>query len=323
LKTFIFWVILGLFGIAIVEIPLQVFYFVSTRGGFVFQRMAIPIYEQDNIRCHRVKGNLSYSHKTHEFNVTIYTNSLGMRSSRNYGLIDYQKSDDTYRILFLGPSFTFGWGNNYEDIYPTIIERQLKNSGYKIEVINLGTPSQNIASQLCWLKKEGFMYRPDLIVQNLSVFIGKIDSECPEKLECREVVNGYLVNSSPTPLLKVLSYLKNSATIFYGYRLYNALHGPSERGSQKQGGGDKIADDDSGVTEIVRSYQAYIDFVHRVLGRNIPVVFVYFPPSYVVHPQDSSRWQHLDVNNAITRQNNSKVIEESGSFAKDASVARC
>ncbi|MBL7960944.1 SGNH/GDSL hydrolase family protein [bacterium] len=90
-------------------------------------------------------------------------NSKGLRST-DYG---YDKPENTYRILFLGDSFTEGYDVEFESLFTTIIENQL-NKYYKdairIEVINAGTGGYSNDQEYLFYRLEGYKYSPDLVI---------------------------------------------------------------------------------------------------------------------------------------------------------------
>ena len=55
--------------------------------------------------------------------VPVHTNSLGVRDDREFPL---EKAPNTFRILVLGDSVTFGHGSLYETTYPHLLEQRLR-----------------------------------------------------------------------------------------------------------------------------------------------------------------------------------------------------
>ena len=55
--------------------------------------------------------------------VPVRINALGFRDSRDYAI---EKAPDTFRILVLGDSVTFGHGAMFEATYPYLLEQRLK-----------------------------------------------------------------------------------------------------------------------------------------------------------------------------------------------------
>lgn len=90
-------------------------------------------------------------------------NNLGFRDPRDYSL---DKRPNTFRILVLGDSVTFGHGAVFETTYPHLLEQQLKawRPDVNWEVWNLGVPGYNTAQELAYLADVGPTYRPDLVI---------------------------------------------------------------------------------------------------------------------------------------------------------------
>ncbi len=55
------------------------------------------------------------------YGVEVKVNSKGLREYE----YDYEKPPNTYRILVLGDSITFGWGVAFEKTYSKILEKKL------------------------------------------------------------------------------------------------------------------------------------------------------------------------------------------------------
>ena len=83
--------------------------------------------------------------KDHDEHPELYSmNSEGFRGSE----FIKNKPDDTYRIITVGGSTTFGSGVTNENTWPKILEKKLQNisKGKNIEVINAGIPAACILS---------------------------------------------------------------------------------------------------------------------------------------------------------------------------------
>lgn len=98
----------------------------------------------------------------------IHINSDGFRDHE----FAIPKAPNTYRILVLGDSFTWGVGLDVEQTSPKVLERQLnaRGAGPKIEVMNAAIPGYNTLEHLRLLKNRGLKYEPDtvLLVYNLN-----------------------------------------------------------------------------------------------------------------------------------------------------------
>jgi lysophospholipase L1-like esterase len=95
--------------------------------------------------------------------VPVKINRLGFRDPREY---DLAKKPNTFRILVLGDSVTFGHGSIYESTYPYLLEARLKQWRPEVDwqVWNLGVPGYNTSQELAYLKEVAPAYQPDLVV---------------------------------------------------------------------------------------------------------------------------------------------------------------
>jgi hypothetical protein len=95
--------------------------------------------------------------------VPVHINSLELRDPREYALA---KGANTFRILVLGDSVTFGHGSLYEHSYPYLTEQRLKawKPGIDWQVWNAGVPGYNTSQELAHLREVGDRFQPDLVV---------------------------------------------------------------------------------------------------------------------------------------------------------------
>lgn len=93
-------------------------------------------------------------YNTNEFSMDAKISSQGIRDE----IILSSKPKDTIRILALGDSFTYGWGVKQEDSWPEVVERQLREQGKKVEVINAGAPGISLTGirRICRAYKDQF-----------------------------------------------------------------------------------------------------------------------------------------------------------------------
>lgn len=98
-------------------------------------------------------------------NVDIRLNKLGLRGDE----VVIPKPKDVYRILFIGDSFTFGWGVEENETFSKVAGNVLndKNPAKKIEIVNAGMPASGPGYSYLYLKKEGLNLQPDLVVMEL------------------------------------------------------------------------------------------------------------------------------------------------------------
>jgi len=91
-------------------------------------------------------------------------------NSRGYKDTEFtEKKQDSYRILALGDSFTFG-NVPYSKSYIRLLEKNLNTATPELEIVNLGLPGIGLHTHLAILAHEGLALHPDMLL--LSVFIG-------------------------------------------------------------------------------------------------------------------------------------------------------
>lgn len=95
--------------------------------------------------------------------VPVRINSLGFRDPQEYSL---DKPKNTFRIIVLGDSVTFGHGTLDETTYPYLLNQELKKWRPDVawEVWNLGVPGYNTGQELAYLEQIGPKANPDLVI---------------------------------------------------------------------------------------------------------------------------------------------------------------
>ncbi len=71
-----------------------------------------------------------------DFKYVVETNSLGLRDRE----IERPKKPESFRIIGVGDSYTYGWGVNIEDTWLRQLEQRINIESKKIETVNLGKP---------------------------------------------------------------------------------------------------------------------------------------------------------------------------------------
>ena len=91
-------------------------------------------------------------------------NSHGLRDQE----FSLQKPMNTFRILAVGDSYTYGQGVKSEETYVKQLEAMLNRKrghrGIRYEVLNAGVPGYNTQQELIHLQEVGLLYQPDAIV---------------------------------------------------------------------------------------------------------------------------------------------------------------
>ncbi len=127
-----------------------------------------PLYVGDPALHHRMAANWSgffpeeIVQEVGRAEVPIRTNSLGLRSPE----ITLAKPRDTFRILVLGDSVTFGWSLRGEDTYASQLASLLATlrPNQRVEVINAGVSGYGTWQELRWLQETGLALDPDVII---------------------------------------------------------------------------------------------------------------------------------------------------------------
>lgn len=110
----------------------------------------------------QLRPNLRARFKFAVFN----TNSQGLRDEE-YSL---EKPEGTFRIAFVGDSYTMRSGVEIEDVYHSVLETSLNRdaSGVRYECINFGVGSFGLLDYFGTIKDRVLAYSPDLIVIGLT-----------------------------------------------------------------------------------------------------------------------------------------------------------
>jgi hypothetical protein len=290
-KRIVFVLITWVLLLAVTETFLH--YFTGRPSHVAFRMVAIPIYATDPVRITDQEDRLPAQDQS-TLRGTIPTRLVAQTTRR---LPEDPKPKDVFRIVSLGPSFAFGWGVNYEDSYIYQVAKALRVADKRIELVNVGTPSQPMSYQLRWLKRSGG-YQPDLIIQTVYGDIPDIDPDDTLPEDQPYVKDGYLYFTKETSLRLWLKKIRlYSATLFYGWRLYATLSARVNANAPVVGDGKEfyrrsdLSENGIAGKTLVR-YRAYMSFVHAAVANKPQIVFLYIPFAYVVRPADISRVAH-------------------------------
>jgi hypothetical protein len=116
----------------------------------------LPMCRPDARAVWRYRPNLALTYRAPEFEMAVRTNDEGLRSSTN-------ASDGRPTILFVGDSFTFGWGVAEERRFSDIMGQTLGN----VRIVNAGHWMYAFDQQLVLLKELVQRHRPAVVVQGL------------------------------------------------------------------------------------------------------------------------------------------------------------
>jgi lysophospholipase L1-like esterase len=108
------------------------------------------------------------SGKFNTINIQVpFPQHVGFRGIENYS---FEKPNNTFRIVAVGTSFTWGVRVNESDTYLKILENMLnqKNLGFHYEVLNLGIPGAFMPERVDAFIENATKYNPDLLIIQLS-----------------------------------------------------------------------------------------------------------------------------------------------------------
>lgn len=295
------------------EVFFQFYYYIKYQA-YLFNRVDLPIFQKSEVGCWKVKPNLKFSHKTDEFNYNIYTNRYSQRTTNK----DTKKlKHPEYKlILFLGDYLTFGKGSNYDKTYTHLISKYY--SGKKFDSINASVPAQLPRRQLCWFLNEGYKNKPDIIVQtinndlnlNIPNNVHELRNFCKKINECE--ISNYTVRKGKLEKkeksFSFSKFLKKSAIIYYSWKSLIYLKLKFIRSDNKLEKKLEIKFEE----DHEKSFQNYVNAINS-LSPKTKVIFLYIPNSYLIHPNDVSRYSNKNFDDyfqeKINKLNSLKYLE--------------
>lgn len=122
----------------------------------------------------RLKRSFSTVRRTPEFEMAFSTNRFGHRGPEPIGT-----PKDT--LLFVGDSFTMGYGVNDDEAFPFLVGARLERAlGRKLPVVNAGQGGSGNGRWVKFLEGEAARYAPKLVV--LQATVNDFDDNRREKL---------------------------------------------------------------------------------------------------------------------------------------------
>lgn len=101
-----------------------------------------------------------FPYRTPEYSHLARINSLGFRD-RPW---EISRSEETFRLLAIGDSFTFGMGVELEQSWPKVLERDLRERGMNVEIANLGSPGASPADYSKTAARAIPLLKPDMVL---------------------------------------------------------------------------------------------------------------------------------------------------------------
>jgi len=125
-------------------------------------------------------------YRTPEFDVTVTTNSLGLRDRELR-----PRAPGVTRLLALGDSFTYGWGVAEEDAWPRVLEAELMRKGVVVEMINGGAAGGSPMTYAEVAERVVPVVRPDVVLVAVlqgDDLVQMADASCDVKTPSRRSV---------------------------------------------------------------------------------------------------------------------------------------
>jgi lysophospholipase L1-like esterase len=191
---------------------------------------------------------------------------------------DFYPAKDRRQVLFIGDSYTFGWGVDQNQVLSESVERVLANPPYNLDIqaYNLGVPGYNTFQEYHLLQQAVDRYAPDLVVLGYVLNDAEPQQSVPQRPSTRykyarswlfaylkEQINYYIFDGEPVLNTGVVDVLTDYSTAMQE-------NGPAW----------------------AESRQAFVDMISLCHQRNIPFVVLIYP-DYTVAFDDTYSYQDI------------------------------
>lgn len=274
IKALIFLLSL-LFSLFILEVFVRIFSFPGSRIEPQY------FYSRNDTRCWETTKDFKGVTKTWEFKTDVDVTSEGFRDYEH----TKQKIDDTYRIVGLGDSFTFGFGVPFEESYLRILEKKLNQpfpNRQQYEIIKTGIPGYCLLQEFLLLKEEEVNYKPDLVIIGFDVN-DHVDSIEPFDTVCE----GFLIkrDSLQSPFLKERIFIyKNFQSIYLISKTFKIIKNKLIRNKEAK----ILYNEQLGKKYKQKALSLTSQLLQEIQGfcqqREIKILLVFIPHKSQVHP---------------------------------------
>ncbi len=243
----------------------------------------------------------------------VKTNEQGLRNDE-----DINMSDEVFRILAVGDSFTFGPFVNNPETWSAWLQTTLNRQFYpdaEYQVLNAGFPGYTITDVTAYLKDKGLDTQPQLVI--LDVTPNDVRDFSPEKRalferpKIKSSDEGSADNKSIVDVSREV--LENNSALFQLTRniRFQLEIGQTETSLSDNELANGDIDDDNAPTDKTEERQQlyeqylptyeehFVEFVALLKDNDIPLLVVYFPTVDQL-PDDSSSIQQDNLTRITT-----------------------
>jgi len=176
----------------------------------------------------------------------------------------------TIRIAALGDSFTFGDGVNDDETYPVVLERNLHERNWPVEVINAGVPGRGTGEEALYYDEYVSDFHPNIVI--LGVVGNDPDDDVDRRLFRRDSKGAAIPvpppDRPPAPRPRtnaVLTWLYSHSALFWAARMGLTTATDVIAGGRRPGVDLNLTQDE--IRWLAR----------RISGRGAQLVVVYLP----------------------------------------------
>lgn len=290
--------------LVILEFLLQIAFLIALGSWFpVAQlRRSPPFYEEDRECGWRLRPNISMEFVTREFSTVVKTNSLGFRDDEFPARFGKSTS---INVVFVGDSFTFGWGVNAEDSYPEILKSlwKEKHSSRDFRVFNLGIPGLGLEQEAALVEKFIDELRPRLIIVQTWPLDWDILNSDGMAVRDHYLISRSSIASMPLLLLHARIFLYSHCVIFSLASKTLATFGTLLK--RKLGRGTYLSDGfglnvflkgrypDNIAEAQKRAFAAIKRMKNLAKEKGANLVLVIVPEVFQVYPEESAAWTEV------------------------------
>lgn len=149
--------------------------------------------------------NGHYRYHLPQRTVDFQFNAEGFRDSAVHPV---PKPAGIYRILIVGDSFTLGTDNQYDEIWPVLLERHMAEKKFPADIIKAGVGEYDTRDELLMMQKLVPKYHPDLVL--MAFLPNDIFTNEPLDASARSAGDRPVAESMPSvPQFQTISFFRN------------------------------------------------------------------------------------------------------------------